>query len=87
MPRLCPQEGEPQETNKDHNAVTLVLGFFWICRLRETSKEVLMVPKAGLERHVFSTGYDFEIAASTDFATSALKGTRGVVDYTCHTPP
>ena len=29
--------------------------FFWICRLQETSKEVLMVPKAGLEPARIST--------------------------------
>lgn len=49
--------------------------FFWICRLQETSKEVLMVPKAGLEPARIST-VDFESTASTDFATSALKGMR-----------
>ncbi len=41
--------------------------FFWICRLQETSKEVLMVPKAGLEPARIST-VDFESTASTDFA-------------------
>lgn len=35
--------------------------------------EVLMVPKAGLEPARIST-VDFESTASTDFATSALKG-------------
>lgn len=62
-------------------------GFFWICRLQETSKEVLMVPKAGLEPARIST-VDFESTASTDFATSALKRyAENVVDYTCRTPP
>ena len=37
--------------------------------------EVLMVPKAGLEPARIST-VDFESTASTDFATSALKGMR-----------
>ena len=37
--------------------------------------EVLMVPKAGLEPARIST-VDFESTASTDFATSALKGLR-----------
>ena len=37
--------------------------FFWICRLQETSKEVLMVPKAGLEPARIST-VDFESTAS-----------------------
>ncbi len=61
--------------------------FFWICRLQETSKEVLMVPKAGLEPARIST-VDFESTASTDFATSALKRyAENVVDYTCRTPP
>lgn len=44
--------------------------------------EVLMVPKAGLEPARIST-VDFESTASTDFATSALKGYGNVVDYTC----
>lgn len=35
--------------------------------------EVLLVPKAGLEPARIST-VDFESTASTDFATSALKG-------------
>ena len=48
--------------------------------------EVLMVPKAGLEPARIST-VDFESTASTDFATSALKGYGNVVDYTCRTPP
>lgn len=61
--------------------------FFWICRLQETSKEVLMVPKAGLEPARIST-VDFESTASTDFATSALKRyAENVVNYTCRTPP
>lgn len=61
--------------------------FFWFCRLQETSKEVLMVPKAGLEPARIST-VDFESTASTDFATSALKRyAENVVDYTCRTPP
>lgn len=61
--------------------------FFWICRLQKTSKEVLMVPKAGLEPARIST-VDFESTASTDFATSALKRyAENVVDYTCRTPP
>lgn len=61
--------------------------FFWICRLQETLKEVLMVPKAGLEPARIST-VDFESTASTDFATSALKRyAENVVDYTCRTPP
>lgn len=61
--------------------------FFWICRLQETSKEVLMVPKAGLEPARIST-VDFESTASTDFATSALKRyAENVVNYTCHAPP
>lgn len=61
--------------------------FFWICRLQETSEEVLMVPKAGLEPARIST-VDFESTASTDFATSALKRyAENVVDYTCRTPP
>lgn len=37
--------------------------------------EVLLVPKAGLEPARIST-VDFESTASTDFATSALKGMR-----------
>lgn len=37
--------------------------------------EELMVPKAGLEPARIST-VDFESTASTDFATSALKGMR-----------
>ena len=48
--------------------------------------EVLMVPKAGLEPARIST-VDFESTASTDFATSALKGYGNVVDYTCRWPP
>ncbi len=61
--------------------------FFWFCRLQETSKEVLMVPKAGLEPARIST-VDFESTASTDFATSALKRyAENVVDYTWRTPP
>ncbi len=44
--------------------------------------EVLMVPKAGLEPARIST-VDFESTASTDFATSALKGCGNVLDYTC----
>ncbi len=47
-----------------------------------------MSAKAGLEPARIST-VDFESTASTDFATSALKG-RGcgnVVDYTCRAPP
>ncbi len=38
-----------------------------------TSIDVPMVPKAGLEPARIST-VDFESTASTDFATSALKG-------------
>lgn len=45
-----------------------------------------MVPKAGLEPARIST-VDFESTASTDFATSALKGYGNVVDYTCRWPP
>ena len=41
-----------------------------------------MVPKAGLEPARIST-VDFESTASTDFATSALKGYENVLDYTC----
>lgn len=48
--------------------------------------EVLMVPKAGLEPARIAT-VDFESTASTDFATSALKGMRKRVDYTRHTQP
>lgn len=40
-----------------------------------TSIDVPMVPKAGLEPARIST-VDFESTASTDFATSALKGMR-----------
>ncbi len=43
--------------------------------------EGLMVPKAGLEPARIST-VDFESTASTDFATSALKGMRKPVHYT-----
>lgn len=48
--------------------------------------EEVLVPKAGLEPARIST-VDFESTASTDFATSALKGMRKRVDYTCHTQP
>lgn len=51
-----------------------------------TSIDVPMVPKAGLEPARIST-VDFESTASTDFATSALKGYGNVVDYTCRWPP
>ncbi len=47
-----------------------------------TSIDVPMVPKAGLEPARIST-VDFESTASTDFATSALKGYGNVLDYTC----
>ena len=47
---------------------------------------MLLVPKAGLEPARIST-VDFESTASTDFATSALKGYGNVVDYTCRWPP
>lgn len=42
-------------------------------RRRLTSIYILLVPKAGLEPARIST-VDFESTASTDFATSALKG-------------
>jgi hypothetical protein len=41
----------------------------------------VLVPKAGLEPARTST-VDFESTASTDFATSALKGMRKQADYT-----
>ena len=89
-PRLCPQKWvdhkRPTKTMKYGNLLVFN-DFFWICRLQETSKEVLMVPKAGLEPARIST-VDFESTASTDFATSALKRyAENVVDYTCRTPP
>lgn len=47
-------------------------GFYGLSRM---VLEELMVPKAGLEPARIST-VDFESTASTDFATSALKGMR-----------
>ncbi len=41
-----------------------------------------MVPKAGLEP-AHPKAVDFESTASTDFATSALKGSENGSDYTC----
>ncbi|CDG20036.1 conserved protein of unknown function [Xenorhabdus poinarii G6] len=41
-----------------------------------------MVPKAGLEP-AHPKAVDFESTASTDFATSALKGSENGDDYTC----
>ncbi len=41
-----------------------------------------MVPKAGLEP-AHPKAVDFESTASTDFATSALKGSENESHYTC----
>lgn len=41
-----------------------------------------MVPKAGLEP-AHPKAVDFESTASTDFATSALKGSENGCHYTC----
>ena len=51
----------------------LILDFRHKKRRPLTSIDVPMVPKAGLEPARIST-VDFESTASTDFATSALKG-------------
>lgn len=47
---------------------------------------MLLVPKAGLEPARIST-VDFESTASTDFATSALKGMRKRVGLYLLQPP
>ncbi len=58
---------------------------YWILDIKRPqlrSIYMLLVPKAGLEPARIST-VDFESTASTDFATSALKGCGNVLDYTC----
>ncbi len=60
------------ESGQKKSLSALILVSYGLLR---TLSNILMVPKAGLEPARIST-VDFESTASTDFATSALKGMR-----------
>lgn len=67
LQRVCPDEFGAKKKPFGFFSVTYVL-------LR-TFLNILMVPKAGIEPARLAA-VDFESTASTDFATSALKGMR-----------
>ena len=74
MPPVMP--GLQQMCPDEFGAKKKPFGFFSVTYgLLRTFSNILMVPKAGIEPAHLSM-VDFESTASTDFATSALKGMR-----------
>lgn len=76
-PIMPPMTSGFQRTTSDNSGrkISASIDFKGFGGLSRRVLEVLMVPKAGLEPARIST-VDFESTASTDFATSALKGMR-----------